>query len=54
MKVVSKVLVNKENNQFIKRWPACPKIAVYGPPNIFMEEISTRMAVDLGVPILKP
>ena len=43
-----------QNNQFIKRWPACPKIAVYGPSNTFIEEISTRMAVDLGVPILKP
>lgn len=42
------------DNKFLKRWPTCPKIAVFGPPNVFLDEISTRMAIDLGVPILKP
>ena len=39
---------------FIPRWPTCPKIAIFGPPNVFKEEISIRMAIDLGVPILQP
>ena len=42
------------SNNFIKRWPTQPKIAMYGPPNVFMDEISTRLAIDLGVPLLNP
>ena len=40
------------NSGFIKRWPTNPKIAFFGPPNVFLNEISLRMAVDLGVPVL--
>jgi hypothetical protein len=44
-------LLNRSSN-FIRRWPVNPKIAFFGPPNAFVDEISMRMAIDLGVPIL--
>ena len=30
---------------FIKRWPINPKIAIYGPPNSFVDEISMRYVI---------
>ena len=37
---------------FIKRWPQNPKVAFFGPPNVFMHELAQRFAIDLGVPIV--
>ena len=37
---------------FIKRWPSNPKVAFFGPPNVFMDELAQRFAIDLGVPIV--
>lgn len=36
----------------IRRWPVDPKIVFFGPPNVFQEEITQRMAIDLGVPVV--
>lgn len=41
-----------QDSQFIKKWPTNPKIAIYAPPNSFATEISKRLAIDLGVPIV--
>ena len=30
------------NANYIRRWPINPKIAVFGPPNTFVDEISMR------------
>ncbi len=27
---------------FIKRWPTNPKVAFFGPPNVFIDELSQR------------
>lgn len=27
---------------FIKRWPINPKIAFFGPPNVFLDEFAQR------------
>lgn len=27
---------------FIKRWPNKPKVVFFGPPNVFMDEITQR------------
>ena len=37
---------------FIRRWPLNPKVAFYGPPNVFREETMQRFAIDLGIPIV--
>ena len=37
---------------YIKRWPTNPKVAFFGPPNVFMDELAQRFAIDLGVPIV--
>ena len=37
---------------FIKRWPQNPKILFFAAPNIPKWELSQRLAVDLGVPVL--
>ena len=34
-------ITNRHAN-FIKRWPINPKIAVFGAPNTFIDEISMR------------
>ena len=31
-----------KNGGYIRRWPQNPKIAVHGPPGIFVEEIAMR------------
>jgi len=49
---VSKKGLLAADSQFIKRWPTAPKIAIVAPPNAFSEEISQRLAIDLGVPIV--
>ena len=30
------------NQSFVRRWPLTPKVAFYGPPNTFIDEISMR------------
>ena len=37
---------------YIKRWPTNPKVAFFGPPNVYMDEFAQRLAIDLGVPIV--
>ena len=37
---------------FIKRWPSNPKVAFFGPPNVFLDELTQRFAIDLGVPLI--
>ena len=32
----------KTDAGYIKRWPSNPKIAFFGPPNVFMDEITQR------------
>jgi hypothetical protein len=32
-------LLARDKN-FIRRWPVDPKVVFYGPPNVFMEEIT--------------
>ena len=27
---------------FIKRWPSNPKVVFFGPPNVFIDELSQR------------
>jgi hypothetical protein len=27
---------------FIKRWPTNPKVVFFGPPNVFLDELSQR------------
>ena len=27
---------------FIKRWPTAPKVAFFGPPNVFLDELAQR------------
>ncbi len=48
---LKKGFLNRDKH-FIRRWPKDPKIAFFGPPNVFAEEITQRFAVDLGVPIV--
>ena len=31
-----------QDKGFIKRWPGAPKIAFFGPPNVFADEITKR------------
>ena len=40
-KMLQSVLRNSDKH-FLKRWPTTPKVAFFGPPNVFMEEITTR------------
>jgi hypothetical protein len=40
------------DTEYIKRWPTAPKVAFFGPPNVFMDEIMNRFSIDLGVPIV--
>ena len=47
-----KTLLTKQNNKFIQRWPKNPRFVFYSPPNTFANELSTRLSIDLGVPIL--
>lgn len=30
----------KSDKGYIKRWPSNPKIVFFGPPNVFMDEIT--------------
>ena len=30
------------NGQFIRRWPTAPKVAFFGPPNVFLDELAQR------------
>jgi len=39
--------------KYVSRWPANPKVAFFGPPNVFMDEMSKRFCIDLGIPILQ-
>ena len=43
---------SRTTHTFKKRWTTNPKIAFYGPPNVFFDEILTRMAIDFGIPLL--
>ena len=44
--------VFKRSDQFIKRWPANPKIVFFASPNSFQNEIMQRFSVDMGLPII--
>ena len=33
------------NGQFIKRWPTAPKVAFFGPPNVFLDELAQRYVI---------
>ena len=37
---------------YIKRWPTNPKVAFFGPPNVFLDELTQRFSIDVGVPIV--
>ena len=39
---IKKGLFSKDRG-FIKRWPNNPKILFFGPPNVFMDEITQRL-----------
>lgn len=41
MSISRKGLLNSDKG-FIKRWPTCPKVAFFGPPNVFQDEIIRR------------
>lgn len=41
---VKRGFLNKDRD-FIRRWPVDPKVAFYGPPNAFIQEISQRYVV---------
>ena len=30
------------NGGFIRRWPTSPKVAFFGPPNVFLDELAQR------------
>lgn len=45
-------LLRSQKSQFIKRWPKSPKIVFTGLPNSFQQELSQRLAIDLGVPLV--
>lgn len=32
----------KAPGSFIKRWPSNPKVAFFGPPNVFLDELAQR------------
>lgn len=44
--------VFNSDSHYIQRWPTTPKIAMFAPPNAFGDEISKRLAIDLGLPIV--
>ena len=33
---------NVMDGGFIRRWPSNPKIAFFGPPNVFLDELAQR------------
>ena len=41
-----------KDTEYIKRWPTAPKVAFFGPPGVFMDEIMNRFSIDLGVPVV--
>ena len=38
--------------KYLQRWPEKPKIMMFGPPNVPVNKLSQRLAVDLGVPVV--
>jgi hypothetical protein len=38
---VKKGFLNRDRG-FIRRWPVDTKVVFYGPPNVFLEEITQR------------
>jgi adenylate kinase family enzyme len=38
--------------KYMKRWPDKPKVMVFGPPNVPVNKLSQRLAIDLGVPVI--
>ena len=30
------------SGNFVRRWPTNPKIAFFGPPNVFLDELAQR------------
>ena len=36
---VKKGFLNRDRH-FIRRWPVDPKVVFFGPPNVFLDEIS--------------
>ena len=47
-----KTIFKKQNQEFLKRWPANPKVVFFGGPNTFQNEIIQRFSIDLGVPVI--
>ena len=47
-----KTIFKKNNQEFLKRWPANPKIVFFAAPNTFSNEIIQRFSIDLGLPII--
>lgn len=47
-----KTILKKQNQDILKRWPAKPKIVFFAGPNTFQTEITQRLSIDLGVPII--
>ena len=47
-----KTVFKKQNQEFLKRWPARPKIVFFAGPNTFQQEITQRLSIDLGLPII--
>lgn len=48
---LKKGFLNRDKD-FIRRWPVNPKVAFFGPPNVFQQELTQRFAIDLGVPVV--
>ena len=47
-----KTLLRNQKDVFVRRWPKNPRFAFFTAPNTFDKEISQRLSIDLGVPIL--
>lgn len=33
---------NLTGGSFVRRWPTAPKVAFFGPPNVFLDEFAQR------------
>ena len=38
--------------KYLQRWPETPRVLIFGPPNVPVNKLSQRLAIDLGVPII--
>ena len=44
--------VTQGSAKYLQRWPETPKVLVFGPPNVPIKQLSQRLAIDLGIPII--